>query len=197
MDGAQLSLLLGKSTLQKQFQLHYASQALDRERPCWTAVVYINIIRALRKTLEGLDQTFSPAGQDQFDMDTPITEDSRAQIRLLRTGIQSVLNAEPGLSSELNGGVMGRAAEYARAGWQSLLCSRQVCTDAVNNLATVYAASILCENKGCMKALWRHPLVASLFRRRKLGIDDSGPLCVFILLSLIFSHIHIIHQFSR
>ena len=143
-------------------------------------MVYINIIRALRKTLEGLDQlALSPAGQDPSDADsTPITDDSRAQIKVLRTGVQPVLDTELALSSELNGGVLGRAAAFARAGWQSLFGSRQVGTGAVNNLATLYAAGIFCENKGCMKALWQHPLVVSLFSRRKLGIDESAPLCV-------------------
>ncbi|PPQ81965.1 hypothetical protein CVT24_008999, partial [Panaeolus cyanescens] len=38
----------GKSTLQKQFQLYYASKTLDLERRSWTPVVYFNVIKALR-----------------------------------------------------------------------------------------------------------------------------------------------------
>jgi guanine nucleotide-binding protein subunit alpha len=49
----------GKSTLQKQFQLYYASNSLDRERPAWRPVVYFNIIKAVRMILEELDFTFS------------------------------------------------------------------------------------------------------------------------------------------
>ena len=53
----------GKSTLQKQFQLYYASNSLDRERPAWRPVVYFNIIKAVRMMLEELDFTFSQSSQ--------------------------------------------------------------------------------------------------------------------------------------
>ncbi len=45
----------GKSTLQKQFQLYYASQSLDQELPAWRPVVYFNVIKAVRTILEELD----------------------------------------------------------------------------------------------------------------------------------------------
>lgn len=49
----------GKSTLQKQFQLYYASHSLDKERPAWRPVVFFNIIKAVRMILEELDYEFS------------------------------------------------------------------------------------------------------------------------------------------
>ncbi|KAL5507600.1 hypothetical protein ACEPAH_7056 [Sanghuangporus vaninii] len=49
----------GKSTLQKQFQLYYASHSLEKERPAWRPVVYFNIIKAVRMILEELDYEFS------------------------------------------------------------------------------------------------------------------------------------------
>lgn len=49
----------GKSTLQKQFQLYYASNQLEKERPAWRPVVYFNIIKAVRMILEELDYEFS------------------------------------------------------------------------------------------------------------------------------------------
>lgn len=49
----------GKSTLQKQFQLYYASQTMERERPAWRPVVHFNIVRAVRMILEELDHEFS------------------------------------------------------------------------------------------------------------------------------------------
>ncbi|THH27770.1 hypothetical protein EUX98_g6413 [Antrodiella citrinella] len=45
----------GKSTLQKQMQLFYASQSLDREKPSWKPIVYFNILKALRMILGELD----------------------------------------------------------------------------------------------------------------------------------------------
>lgn len=49
----------GKSTLQKQFQLYYASSQLDKERPAWRPVVHFNIIKAVRMILEELDYEFT------------------------------------------------------------------------------------------------------------------------------------------
>jgi len=49
----------GKSTLQKQFQLYYASNQLDKERPAWRPVVYFNVIKAVRMILEELDYELS------------------------------------------------------------------------------------------------------------------------------------------
>ncbi|KAJ3929398.1 MAG: guanine nucleotide binding protein, alpha subunit [Lentinula lateritia] len=55
----------GKSTLQKQFQIYYASQSLDRERPFWKPVVHFNIIRAVKTMLEEIDYELSqPEGED-------------------------------------------------------------------------------------------------------------------------------------
>ena len=51
----------GKSTLQKQFQLYYASQTLDRERPSWRPIVYSNILKALRMLFDELDRQYSSA----------------------------------------------------------------------------------------------------------------------------------------
>ncbi|KAH8107632.1 G-protein alpha subunit [Cristinia sonorae] len=48
----------GKSTLQKQMQLYYASQTLDREKPSWKPIVYFNILKALRMIIEELDTQY-------------------------------------------------------------------------------------------------------------------------------------------
>lgn len=53
----------GKSTLQKQFQLNYASQTLDRERPQWKPIVYFNILKALRMILDEIDFQYPLAAQ--------------------------------------------------------------------------------------------------------------------------------------
>lgn len=53
----------GKSTLQKQFQLYYAAQSLDLERPSWRPIVYFNILKALRMILDELDFQYPQAVQ--------------------------------------------------------------------------------------------------------------------------------------
>jgi guanine nucleotide-binding protein alpha-1 subunit len=65
---AQLLLLgqaeSGKSTLQKQFQLMYSPDTLDKERASWRMVIYFNVARSVKRILEYLD-----THDDTFDGD--------------------------------------------------------------------------------------------------------------------------------
>jgi guanine nucleotide-binding protein alpha-1 subunit len=56
----------GKSTLQKQFQLMYSPDTLDKERASWRMVIYFNVARSVKRVLEYLD-----FHGDTFDADIP------------------------------------------------------------------------------------------------------------------------------
>src|SRR6266478_721444 len=56
----------GKSTLQKQFQLMYSPDTLDKERASWRTVIYFNVARSVKRILESLD-----SHGDTFDGDIP------------------------------------------------------------------------------------------------------------------------------
>jgi guanine nucleotide-binding protein alpha-1 subunit len=56
----------GKSTLQKQFQLMYSPDTLDKERASWRIVIYFNVARSVKRVLEYLD-----SHSDTFDGDVP------------------------------------------------------------------------------------------------------------------------------
>ena len=45
----------GKSTLQKQFQLMYSPDTLDKERASWRMVIYFNVARSVKRILEYLE----------------------------------------------------------------------------------------------------------------------------------------------
>ncbi|KAJ3832926.1 guanine nucleotide binding protein, alpha subunit [Lentinula raphanica] len=66
----------GKSTLQKQFQIYYASKSLDRERPSWKPIVHFNIIRAVKTMLDEIDYELShPEDEDSgVDSDPDLNE---------------------------------------------------------------------------------------------------------------------------
>ncbi|KAK7692120.1 hypothetical protein QCA50_003739 [Cerrena zonata] len=77
----------GKSTLQKQFQLYYSAQSLDRERPSWRPIVYFNILKALRMILDELDfqypqavQPPSPTGSPPYSPIPPSTASSAGNV---------------------------------------------------------------------------------------------------------------------
>lgn len=141
----------GKSTLQKQFQLYYASQTLDKERPSWKPIVHFNIIKAVKTMLDEIDYELSqPAdGFEQDDDDEPQAgpssslsnsrpkpkEDEPQQLirpsalesqtlSVLRTRLLPLIALHDSLASELSGGVSfsrGLTGVFVRAGWQGLL----------------------------------------------------------------------------
>lgn len=159
--------LLGKSTLQKQFQLFYASHTLERERPSWRAAVYLNITRAIRAIFDSLEYA------DSVD-DLPasnISGERRNEITQLRIQLRLLLAAENSISFELNGGLSGRVSMYVRTGWQALIAPRA----GNSHSGTALFSRTLGVTKDSVEELWHHPLVTGLAKLRKLGIEDTAP----------------------
>src|ERR1700689_2670198 len=94
----------GKSTLQKQFQLYYASQTLDHERPSWRPVVYFNLIKAVRTILDELDSD-STSSKYLDPSSSSISIASSISTGDLRTKLLPLIAIEDTLASNLNGGV--------------------------------------------------------------------------------------------
>ncbi|KAJ3574609.1 hypothetical protein NP233_g1644 [Leucocoprinus birnbaumii] len=58
----------GKSTTLKQFQLLYATAAFHSERIAWRAVIYLNLVRSVRRILEALAPELDQLDEhDEFD----------------------------------------------------------------------------------------------------------------------------------
>ncbi|KAH8107487.1 G-alpha-domain-containing protein [Phellopilus nigrolimitatus] len=103
----------GKSTLQKQFQLYYASQTLEKERPAWRPVVHFNIIKAVRMILEELDFEFtqSPAQaqaqaqtqQAQAPVRPPLPQPPQQRTQPMSSTARGKLPALPGPPLAPNG----------------------------------------------------------------------------------------------
>ncbi|KZT04221.1 G-protein alpha subunit [Laetiporus sulphureus 93-53] len=136
----------GKSTLQKQFQLYYASQTLDYERPSWRPIVYFNVLKAIRMILTEIDYEYfsnqgptAPAMSPSFSSNSSTSlsgSPSRAsttqngidpawmlELSQLRSKLLPLVASEDALASELSGGITvsgGRTGVYVRAGWQAL-----------------------------------------------------------------------------
>ncbi|EPQ56896.1 G-alpha-domain-containing protein [Gloeophyllum trabeum ATCC 11539] len=176
----------GKSTLQKQFQLHYAAKTIDTERPSWTPIVYFNIIKAVRVIIEELDYEFmSDVSHPSPAPSPPSTAGSDWRIGLaeLRAQLLPLVAIEDALASELSGGITvsgGRSGVYVRSGWQALVTPKNSwpLADIRNNAnipaVTNLAARTLMETAYAIQDLWQHPAVRILIRRRKLRLDESG-----------------------
>lgn len=183
----------GKSTLQKQFQLFYASQTLDHERPSWRPVVYFNVIKAIRVILDELESegALSPPSESISENPSVIQIGLPISTGDLRAKLLPLVAIEDTLASNLNGGVSiagGRTGVYVRAGWQALVMPtrsyelpdlRNASFDAkatavaqVTDLAARTLASLLEE----IEDLWQHPAVRRLLQLRKLFLDEAAPL---------------------
>lgn len=161
----------GKSTLQKQFQLFYASQTLERERPSWQAAVYLNTIRAVRAIFDSLEYAASVTGLP----DSSKSDEANREIANLRTKLQPLLAAESSISFELSGGLSGRVSMYVRTGWQTLIAPQRSSSDPSSLSDTNLFHITLCAAKDSIKELWHHSLVTGLYELRKLSIEDSAP----------------------
>ncbi|KAG9220419.1 hypothetical protein CCMSSC00406_0003875 [Pleurotus cornucopiae] len=177
----------GKSTLQKQFQLYYASQTLEHERPSWRPIVYFNIIKAVRMTLDELDYLFAAQASGNAEVvdseiDRP-TPEMLEEILAIRGRLLPLIAIESSLAFELSGGVSvigGRSDVFVRGGWQALTSrgrsGHDVSTPPNKTVAvTNLAARTLNENCSDVQALWKQPVVQNLVRLQKLKLDESAP----------------------
>ncbi|KAJ8507892.1 hypothetical protein ONZ45_g9787 [Pleurotus djamor] len=164
----------GKSTLQKQFQLYYASQTIDHERPLWRPIVYFNIIKGVRMALDELESLFAAQASETIE-----------EISTLRTRLLPLTSIETSLAFELSGGISvtgGRSGVFVRGGWQALTLSGRSRsnhdTSTPPNKAvavTTLAARTLYGSRDDIKTLWWHPLVQTLVKSQKLKLDESAP----------------------
>lgn len=198
----------GKSTLQKQFQLYYASKTLDRERPSWRPIVYTNILRALRSIFDALDLPSVPVDSDPLSAATSssssysssagltgapgptVPGDSQwsSELMQLRTKLLPLVASEDALAAELSGGVRvggGKNGVYVRAGWQALITpSRAWPVSDVRAVAgrptvvTNLVGKTLGDVQDEVTALWSHPSVRKLVSSNKLRLEESAALYV-------------------
>ncbi|KAI0049883.1 G-protein alpha subunit [Auriscalpium vulgare] len=178
----------GKSTLQKQFQLYYASQTLDKERPSWRPIVYFNVIKAVRTILEELDWHLSnTGGEDGLDDDDDFLDpDWQQDIADIGSRLLPFTSIEDSLASELSGGVTvtgNRSGVFVRAGWQALVTPtrswplsdiRASVSSTRPGAVTNLAARLVSEVQYEITSLWQHPATRALLRSRKLRLDESA-----------------------
>jgi G-protein alpha subunit len=183
----------GKSTLQKQFQLFYASQTLDHERPSWRPVVYFNVIKAVRMILDELDSDsmISPRSDSSSEVSSTIRIGSPVYAGDLRTKLLPLIAIEDTLASNLNGGVSiagGRPGVFVRSGWQALVTPRRnyelpdlrkpsfdpktTAMSSVTDLAARTLAGLVEE----IEDLWQHPAIRRLLQLHRLRLDEAAPL---------------------
>jgi hypothetical protein len=169
----------GKSTLRKQFQLYYTSQAMDNERPSWRPIVYFSIIKAVRVILSELDNENVQLSSSTAN-NSPKARDSTPRVSLRRR-LLPLVAMEDSLASELSGGISVPGAHsdiFVRASRHTSGNPRghqHIASERVIAIADLVAIA-LAELQWDIDALWRDPSVKAFMRLRKLRLDDSAPL---------------------
>jgi hypothetical protein len=187
----------GKSTLRKQFQLTYASAALDRERPAWAPAVHLNVARAVAQLLDALDPSvpkIPPPGEDPLSSSSPV---SRSNIRphtagtdtdgdvALRARLRPLADlAEPLARALGSGGVALRGVPCTRADWAALAADSPlgaVGTSAAVSLPGVsaggvaaFAARVLRAGVEDIRDLWESGAVRELVKKREVVLDECA-----------------------
>ncbi|KAF6744891.1 guanine nucleotide binding protein, alpha subunit [Ephemerocybe angulata] len=168
----------GKSTLQKQFQLLYAQQSLESERPSWRPAVYFNIIKAVRMILSELEYEFSARTEGN-----PYTTDEVvAEINRLRSALLPLVAIEDSLASEINGGVSipgGRSGAFVRSGWQNLRPDNGQSVSEPRGFVKLpetanIAAKAISRSTVDITALWQHRTVQRFIEDKTIRLDESA-----------------------
>lgn len=191
----------GKSTLQKQFQLYYSSQSLDRERPLWRPIVYSNILKALRMLMVELDRQYgappgspspeatpgsSPPTDSVIMAASAISIDPRwpSDLLPLHSTLASLVAHEDALASELSGGIKvsrGQSGVYVRAGWQTLITPNRAwpltdIRDSADRPTTVtnQVGRTLCGSQGKIAEFWSHPMIRRIVSTKRVRLEESA-----------------------
>jgi G-protein alpha subunit len=178
-----MTSFLGKSTLQKQFQLYYASKSLDVERLSWIPIVYFNVIKAIRMIFSDLE--FETSGDNLTE---PISSaDVQKEISSLRIKLLPLMALETTLTSELNGGISiagGRTGAYVRSGWQSLIKpawsmgvdSKKPEVPVDNRLREItnLVARTMSNAADDIEMLWTHDAIRYCIKHRKIRLDECA-----------------------
>ena len=176
-------LFSGKSTLQKQFQLYYASKTLDVERLSWIPIVYFNVIKALRMIFCDLEFETSLDNPDEL-ISSP---DVQQELSSLRIKLLPLIALETTLISELNGGISiagGRTGAYVRSGWQSMIkptwATRidskkpEVPVDNRIREITNLVARTISSAADDIEALWTHDAIRHCIKERKIRLEECA-----------------------
>ncbi|KAG9316821.1 G-protein alpha subunit-domain-containing protein [Chiua virens] len=165
----------GKSTLQKQFQLYYAHQALEHARPLWRPVVYFNIIKAVRMILDELDHELANIASDDSTEGQAVAHalaplgDVSADVSQLRSKLVALISIEDSLASELSGGV---SVTGGRTGVRAVPATGGPSPGVAH--VTNLAARTLNSTQDEVDELWKHPAVRILVDNRRIRLDESA-----------------------
>ncbi|TFY68532.1 hypothetical protein EVG20_g3516 [Dentipellis fragilis] len=107
----------GKSTLQKQFQLMYSPDSMEQERASWRVVIYFNVARSVKYTLEILEAYGDTFEDDDGSSGSDFSgsDSSRSQAAgPARLGNRSGTRRDPSVAGPSSSYTAAQSEEFAR-----------------------------------------------------------------------------------
>jgi hypothetical protein len=170
--------------------LCYASDSLDTEKPRWRAVIFYNVIKAVRSILEALDDIIPPPPQNMLNTSPPSADKlnvavAQAQILDHRRKLLPLVVLEDSLALELGGGVAvsdGKKDISVRAGWQNTITQTgtKVSGRESSNNRPIFPLvwRVITEVQDSIAAMWHHSDVVSLMKSGELQLGEWDALYV-------------------
>lgn len=161
----------------------YASKSLDTERVSWAAIVYTNLIKAIRIIFAELEYETSLSTPEE-----PLSSRKMQQeIAKLRMRLLPLVALENTLASELSGGttvVGSRNEACVRSGWQSLIAPKWALHGSTSSKGsldfnnaretTTLVARMLATTVDDIDALWTHDAVTFYVKHNRIRLEESA-----------------------
>jgi hypothetical protein len=184
-----------QSTTLKQFQLMYAPNAFRDERFAWRGVIYLNLVRSVRRIVDAVAADFDGDLEDDERPSTALSvrsSERKQHFEELRARLKPLLALEHTLIRLLNGEDSGADDSASIASKEMYVRSGAPWKRAVAKLrgANSEAASpeipathirsgddpsnVLAETKLDMITLWRDAGIREVLSRRKLRLEESS-----------------------
>lgn len=179
----------GKSTLLKNFQLHFTPRGFEEETDAWRAVIYINLIRSIIFTLDLLCPKPDPNNQQP----TP-TAEALKPIKMRLSPLKQVeIDIVTRLSGDQSRGVrsvediapwyFGRASEVvirSGSGWKSMLRRKvRPSSEGYEKIEELdNAMQVLEACREDIISLWANPLVRAGLAEEGVALHEQSGLYV-------------------
>lgn len=187
----------GKSTTLKQFQIMYAPKAFTSECFAWRGVIYLNLVRSIRRIVDALsadyDQEVDADGEPvrSDPAQTVHSAEKQEQFDNIRARLRPLLDLEGTLIRMLNGDTSTPNDDtrsiaskeiyvHSSAPWKKVAAKLRGNSASISSPEVPLAqehedpAHILAASKLDMITLWRDPAVREVLNRRKMRLEESS-----------------------
>ncbi|RDB16032.1 Guanine nucleotide-binding protein subunit alpha [Hypsizygus marmoreus] len=176
----------GKSTVLKNFQLHFSPKAFEAEAEIWRPIIHLNLVRSVNFILNFLASSL-PGARDSASRQT-LSDSLSGELRRLCIRLAPLREVEASLTKTISGAASfspsdtpsynpAKASEVAirsTSGWRSMLKVRrqsngfknvQKTSDANRRTLAACAEDII--------SLWNDPIVQNVLWEREISLQEQ------------------------